>query len=279
MRATRARDLARDKGLAADRALVIEQDAVGGEHAVGLTVVHRDPVAVELGDAIGRTRIERRGLLLRHFLHQAVQFRGRCLIEPRFLLHAENPDRFEQAQHADRVGIGGIFRALEADADVALRGKIVDLGRPDLLHQPDQIGRIRHVAVVQQERHIAGVRIFVEVIDARGVERRRPPLDAVHGVAEAEQIFGEISAVLPGDAGEQRHPPFRILNRHFHSNRQRSEHCPTDPERFERRSQPTDIALDPPATLGPKGARPGLTQTPTMTLFLQANESRKAPLD
>ena len=97
---------------------------------------------------------------------------------------------------------------------MALGGEIVDLGRPDLLHQADQIGRIRHVAVVQQERHVAGVRILVEMIDARGIERGRPPLDAVDRVAEAKQIFGEIGAVLPGDAGEERNAPFRIRFRH-----------------------------------------------------------------
>jgi hypothetical protein len=56
------------------------------------------------------------------------------------------------------------------------------------------------------------------MIDARGVERRRPPLDAVDGVAEAEQIFGEIGAVLPGDAGKECNAPLRILSRHFRSN-------------------------------------------------------------
>src|SRR6202008_341358 len=68
-----ARDLARHEGLAADRAFMIEQDAVGSEHAIGLAVVHRDPVAVKLGDAIGRARIKRRGFLARDFLDQAVQ--------------------------------------------------------------------------------------------------------------------------------------------------------------------------------------------------------------
>jgi hypothetical protein len=48
-----ARDLARHESFAADRTLMVEQDAVRGKHAVGLAVVHRDPVAVELGDAIG----------------------------------------------------------------------------------------------------------------------------------------------------------------------------------------------------------------------------------
>ena len=68
---------------------------------------------------------------------------------------------------------------------------------------------VGHVAVMHQERHVAVMRILVEMIDARGVEGGRAPLDAVHGIAEAEQIFGEISAVLPGHAGDQRHAPFR----------------------------------------------------------------------
>src|ERR1700722_9063901 len=77
-----ARDLARHKGLAADRTLMVEQDAVRGEHAV------------ELGDAIGRARIERRGFPLRDLLRQTVQLGGGRLVEPRLLFHAENPDRF-----------------------------------------------------------------------------------------------------------------------------------------------------------------------------------------
>ena len=71
-----ARDLARDEGLAADRALMIEQDAVRGIHAVGLAVIDRNPVAIQLGDAVRRARVERRGFLLRHLLNQAVKFRG-----------------------------------------------------------------------------------------------------------------------------------------------------------------------------------------------------------
>src|SRR4029078_5132979 len=51
--ANAARDLARHEGLAADRALVVEQDAVGSEHTVGLAVVHRDPVAIQLRHPIG----------------------------------------------------------------------------------------------------------------------------------------------------------------------------------------------------------------------------------
>ena len=149
---------------------------------------------------------------------------------------------------------------------MALGCEVVDFGRPDLLHQPDQVGRIRHVAIVQEERHIAGVRVFVEMVDARGVERGRPPLDAMHRVAEAKQIFGEIGAVLPGDAGEERNAPFRILNSHVHSNK-----APGLPQKQFNADKPQYIALDRPVTLGPMGAG-RMAQTPIMTLFLQANE-------
>src|SRR5258705_1659239 len=131
-----ARNLARHEGFAADRAFMIEQDAVRGEHAVGFAIVHRDPVAVKLADAIGRARIERRGFLLRDLLHQTVQLRSGRLVEPRLLLHAENPDRFQQPQYADGVGIRGVFRAFETDADMALGGEVVDFGGPRLLRQP-----------------------------------------------------------------------------------------------------------------------------------------------
>ncbi len=147
----RAGDLARDEGLAADRALVIEQDAVRGMDAVGLAVVHRDPIGVELGGAIGTARRERRGLVLRGFGGVAVELRGRGLIEAHALLHAQDADRLQQPQRAERVGIGGVFRRLEAHLHVALRGEIVDFGRLRLLHQADEIGGIGHVAVVQEE--------------------------------------------------------------------------------------------------------------------------------
>src|SRR6202158_2227311 len=90
-----ARNLAGNESLAADRAFMIEQDAVRGIDAVGFAVVYRDPVAVKLGDAIGGARIERRGFLLRNFLGQSVQLGGGRLVEPCLLFHAENPDRFQ----------------------------------------------------------------------------------------------------------------------------------------------------------------------------------------
>jgi len=41
------------------------------------------------------------------------------------------------------------------------------------------------------------------VIDPRGVEAARPPLDAMHAVALLQQQFGQVAAVLARDAGDQ----------------------------------------------------------------------------
>ncbi len=74
----------------------------------------------------------------------------------------------------------------------------------------------------------------------------------MHGIAEAKQIFGEIGAVLPGDAGKERHAPFRILNRHIHSNK-----APGLPNRQIGAASVIHIAQDRPVTHGPMGCRPG----------------------
>ena len=86
---------------------------------------------------------------------------------------------------------------------MALGGEIVDLVRLRLLHDADQVGRIRHVAIVQDELLVRLVRILVEMLDAAGVERRGAALDAVDGVALVEQKLGEIGPVLSGHAGDE----------------------------------------------------------------------------
>jgi len=87
-----------------------------------------------------------------------------------------------------------------------LRGEIVDLVRSRLLHDADQVGRVGHVAVVQMKGNAGLVRIVHEMVDARGVERRRTALDAVHQIALGEKELGEIGAILPGSARDQGDP-------------------------------------------------------------------------
>ena len=55
----------------------------------------------------------------------------------------------------------------------------------------------------RNSRCVGFVGVLVEVVDAGGVEQRRPAPDAVHDVAFAEQQLGEIGAVLAGNAGDQ----------------------------------------------------------------------------
>src|SRR3712207_7278461 len=45
---------------------LFRSDAAAGVHAEALAVVHRDPVAVELGHRIGAAGVEGRGLVLHH---------------------------------------------------------------------------------------------------------------------------------------------------------------------------------------------------------------------
>jgi hypothetical protein len=87
---------------------------------------------------------------------------------------------------------------------MALRREIVDLGRLGFLDDADQIGAVRHVSIMQMETGALDMRILVDVLDARGVERRRASLDAMDDIALLEQQLGKVGAILPGNTGDQR---------------------------------------------------------------------------
>ena len=132
-----------------------------------------------MATAVGRARVEGGGLALRRLPHQAVQLRGAGLVELRLLLQAEDADGLQQAQRAERVGVGGVLRLFEGDLDVGLRREVVDLVGLDLLDDADEVGGVGHVAVVQDEVARGHVRVLVDVVDARGVEQGGAALDAV----------------------------------------------------------------------------------------------------
>src|SRR5262245_39815648 len=91
------RDLARDEGLAAQRTFVIKQNAVGSMHAVGVAVIDRDPIGVELGHTVGRARMEGRGLPLWPLRGVAIHFGSRRLIEFG-VLESQNAHCLEQSE-------------------------------------------------------------------------------------------------------------------------------------------------------------------------------------
>ena len=171
---------------------MIEQNAVGRVQTIGLAVIHRDPVSVKLGDRVGRARVKGRGFGLRRFHGRAVHFRGGCLAEPRLSLQARNPDGFQEPQRAQRIRIGGVLGRLEAHLDMALGRQIVDLVRCRFLDDTNEVRRIRHVAMVQDQITMRRMRVLVDVFDAGGVEERGTPLDTVDRVAFRQQQTDQI---------------------------------------------------------------------------------------
>ena len=53
--------------------------------------------------------MERRALALRRLVHQAVELRGGGLIKARFSAQAEDPDRLQQAQRPQAVGVRSVL--------------------------------------------------------------------------------------------------------------------------------------------------------------------------
>ena len=198
-----AGDLAGDEGLAAQGGLVVEEDAVAGVDTVGLAVVDADPVGVHLGDGVGAAGIEGGCFPLGDLLDEAIEFAGGGLVELGFLFEAEDADGFEEAEGAEGVGVGGVLGLFEGDLDVGLCAEVVDLVGLDLLDDVDEGRRVGQVAVVEDEFGVRVVRVFVEMVDAGGVEEGGAALDAVDFVAFAEEEFGEIGAVLAGDSGDK----------------------------------------------------------------------------
>ncbi len=111
-------------------------------------------------------------------------------------VEAQHAHRLENAQGAKGIAIGGVFRRLEAHRHMALSTQVVDLIGLHLLDDPDQVGAVREVAVVQHQPRVAFVGILIEVIDPGGVEAAGPPLDAVHRIALLQQQLSQVAAVL-----------------------------------------------------------------------------------
>ena len=197
------RDLARYKRFTTAWALVVEKHTITGIHAIALAVVHCDPVRIELRDAVGTTRIEGRALLLRNLLHKAIELASARLIDPGFLSKAQYPNRLQNPQRAQRIAIGGVFRALKAHRHMALSAEVINLIWLDLLDDPNQVCAIGEVAVVEHNPRIALMWVLIEVINPTGVEAARAPLYAMNLVALLKQQLRQVAAVLSGDAGDQ----------------------------------------------------------------------------
>ena len=69
---------------------------------------------------------------------------------------------------------------------MALRSEVVNLVRLHLLHNVNQARRVGQVAIVQDEISMVDMRVFIQVIDAIGIEQRSAALDAVNFISLAQ---------------------------------------------------------------------------------------------
>ena len=191
-------DLARDEGLATALALVVEEDAVAAEHAVGVAVLLDDPEAVLLGDGVGTEGVEGGVLVLGHFLDLAVELGGGGLVDLAAIGEAYLADGLDDAEHADGIDIGGELGGVEADLHVALGGEVVDfVGAHGADNGQDAHG-VAEVAIVQVE-----VGMAFQVGNALTVVNGRTADDTVDIVAFFQQELCQIAAVLAGYAGDE----------------------------------------------------------------------------
>ena len=108
----------------------------------------------------------------------------------------------QQAQGAQGISVGRVFRGFKGHGHMALGCQVVDLVRLDLLENTDQVGGIGQISIMKDKVSVVHMGVLVQVIDAVGVEQGGPAFDAVDFIAFFQQEFGKIGAVLAGDAGD-----------------------------------------------------------------------------
>jgi hypothetical protein len=187
---------------------MVEEDAGAGEKVVGFAVVNGEVVGVRFGAGVGRAGVERSHLVLRHGLDLAKHLRGGRLIVADFLAYARLDDGLEDALGTETGDVSSVGGDVEADADMALGGEVVDLVWLELVEKLYEGDGIGEVAVVQKEPRalVAFVvaLVAVEVVDAGVGDGAGAAYDAVDLVTFGEEEFSEVGAVLPGDACDER---------------------------------------------------------------------------
>ena len=133
-------DLPGDEVLAPTLGFMVKEDAVDGEHAVGLPVFLHHPEAVLLGNGVGRIGMEGGGLPLGNLLHLAEKLGGRGLVELGFLGQAQNSAGLQNAQDTQGIHVAGVLRHVERHLNVALGGQIVNFVRLNQGNNADQAG-------------------------------------------------------------------------------------------------------------------------------------------
>jgi len=147
----RSRNFAGDESSSSTGALVVEQDAVAGIHAIGLAVVDDDPVSIELGDTVGGAGVEGSGLALRGFDNFSVEFGCRCLIEFDVFLETACSDCVQQPEGTQAVNVARVLGHLEGNLDMRLGAEVINFCRLDLGDDVHEVGAVAEIAIVKLE--------------------------------------------------------------------------------------------------------------------------------
>ena len=181
--------------------LVVEEDAVAGEHVVRFPVVDRHPVGVHLGGPVRGPGVERRLLVLRRRGGAEHLAGGRLVIAG---LPSRAAQRLEDAGRPQAGDVPGVFRDVEGHADVALRAQVVDLVGLDVVDEVRELPAVRQVAVMEEQPGAGGVGVDIDVVEPLRVEGGGAADDPVDLVPLRHQELHEVRSVLAGDAGDQR---------------------------------------------------------------------------
>ena len=202
-----------DEGGTTTGTLVVEEDAIGQVHTIGLTVVDQDPECILLRHSVGRTGVERSGFGLWNLLNFSVQFGSGRLVEAGGLFETASANSVKHAEDTNAVTVSGVLRSsrnrtandvklgirqnglkslrywnsispphlrhIERNLYVRHGAQVKNLIRLHVSNDSNEIGGITQVTVVEEKLDARLVTVAVDVIDAASVEGRRTADDAM----------------------------------------------------------------------------------------------------
>ena len=131
---------------------MVEQLPVDREHVVRLAVIPSDPVAVHLCRAVRTTWIKRCVLVLRRWARPK-HLACACLVKANTGVHTS--DGFQQIQRRDPRCPRRVQGFVERNADMRLRGEVVDLVRSEVGYELMHARGIGHVTVMEMQTPVA----------------------------------------------------------------------------------------------------------------------------
>ena len=120
-------------------------------------------------------------------------------------------DCFEHSHRAHCIDIGRKQRHVKTDANVRLRGEVVDFVGLNRIDDVSQAAGVSQVSVVQSQLDAALMRILKQVIDPARRDRRGSSHNSVNFVALLQQEFRKLTAVLASDSSNESGPSHGIL--------------------------------------------------------------------